>query len=1171
LDDGLIGVQSEDQLKSREPAGKTTGLLANLGAGINRGIASTFGVPVDATTWALNKGIHGVNDVAGTNLPDISNPVGGSESIKRVMGYVGADPNNVAADGNLQRYAAAAGEGIGSMAVPGLGAEAALAKTGEALTPMARTALEAVRGGGSQPSSAMQTLRNLAGNALTGAGSGAGSQAAQDAAPENLKPVAGVAGSLIGGGGTAVFQHALSGFRAAPVEQQAADRFRAGLSNPDAVKSALATAPESTLPGSTYTPGQMTNDSGFLQMENWDRNQRPDVYRDRAAAQNKAQVDTLQGVQPGGDPTQIGRQVTDQLHRIDAAYGAVEDTARTHAMQVLDAIGGTEAPETYGAAGRQAVTGTYQPQMNALDMALADGQQRATAAMAQAPGQTFGDTDTATALQQHGQNLRQFVQHGRDARAAEENRLWSIVRQNGDLTFDHQPAVQAVDQAVSQMQPAGGDRLTPTEEQLYGAIKAWNGPQPLEVVKAARSNISDAANSAFRSGDAQAGRRLLTVRSGIDGSIENAVDTRAAQESAAVQQGDLDPGQTMGASLARDAQNFMAARKAGQRSPAGLANSGGNPGTNGAGGPPILPRVGPPESYTTAGRGNAGANPAVAQPPGQVEAQPAQPTPAQAAAGNYKKVSKATKGDTTQPIVPQDPSQVADQYATARAYTRDTHRIFDDTPAGAAIERGPYGGPEALPSSQVAAQFFNAGKHAPEDVANYMEATRNDPQARQALADYAAFSLRQAAGNPDGTLNLPKYRAWLSKHQQALTAIPEATMHFGSAADAQEAVQALTQQRQALTDRYQAAVGPTDATMMGKYWRPGPAGQDGVRSYVTETGGTPQAQEALINHAASTLRQAAVGPNGQIVPARYEGWVKKYAGALNEMPPKVRQRFATAADAQRELDTAAATRAEAVAGYQKSAAGFFLRSDDPVAAVGQAIRGNAGAQNMRFLASQVRNDPDAAAGLRRATLEWLMDKAAPQGIAGKEAGNTGASWVRNQTFRNALEDNRAALQHVFTPQQMQTLDRIAQDLQITDRSVSGSRPPIGPGTARDLMAAQRYGSAGQKASTLLSAIAGGSARIGSIVAGHMLGGVEGSMIGSAALDVTKGTFGAAGAAARAAREAEVTRLIQAAIEDPRAARLLLTKATPANMPTLAANLQRRLVQTAAGYRPGQQN
>lgn len=1125
--------------KPSAPAGKTSGYTANIAAGLNRGIADTAGSPADLAHWILNTGSDMMNAATAPHYSQLDpngpapptthevtpqlppNPVGGSESIKSAMGLIGANPNDVAAVTPGQKLAGDIAQGAASMAVPGIGAEALAGRAGSAAGPV----LQSMRGAATQPTTALQTLKNLAGNAYVGAAAATGSDAAQSVVPDYLKPYAATLGGLAGGGGAAVFQHALGGLRAIPAGQQAADQLQSRMSNPAAVNTALAVAPERTLPGApSYTPGQMSNDSGLLQMQNWDQNARPEVYRDKAAQQNAAQVAALQGVQPTGNPMTVGQHLTDQLKKIDSAYGAVQDAALQHAQTTLGAIGGDQPAEAYGAAGRQAISTNYAPQIGALDQQAAVHATTASDALAQAPGQQFAGSDLPTATQQYGQQLRGFVQQGREARAAEENRLWNVVRQNGDVQFDQAPAVQAVQQATSQLRPEAGDKLTPDEANLYGAIGSWNAPQPFDVVKAARSNVGDAANMAFRSGNAQAGRRLLMVRDGLDGSIANAVDAKAAAEQAAVQQGTLNPDDTMVANYQRNANDWLASR-----------NSGGQPQSAGV---------------AASGRGNVQA---VAQRQAPIPGAPGADIQTPQGRGN-------PVGD--QGVAP-EPGQVAEQYSAARAFTRGTHEIYDDTPAGATIERGPYGGPEALPASQVAAKFFNSGKHAPEDVANFYAATGGAPEARAALADYAAFNLRQAATNSDGTLNVPKYQQWVQKNREALTAIPEATLHFGTAADAQQAVERIGQQRSALNDQLQSALGTSDATAMAKYWKPGPAGTDGVRAFQAETGGASDARQSLIDHAAATLRQSAVGSDGQIAPGKYQIWAKRYAPAIAELPPEMAARFSTAANAQQELDQAVATRADAVGAYQKSVAGQILRADDPVAAVGQALKGNAGPDNARFLTQQARGDPDAQAGLRRATLEWLMSKAAPQGIAGKEAAGTETNWVKNQTFRNQLTANHPALEQIFTPQQMKTLDLVGQDLQITDRSVSGTKPPIGPGTARDLAAMGRYGSVAQKATTLLQAVGSGAVRIGSIVAGHHLGGLEGSLVGAAAVEGIGAARGAISSSVASQRSAEITRLIQGALEDPQAARLLLAKATSANMPTLAQKMNGRLSQVAA--------
>src|SRR5437762_7541598 len=66
--------KSPEQLRAEigTPA-KPGGVAHNLGAGINDFLAGGLGAPVDAATWALNKGAQGINALTGTNLGEIRN------------------------------------------------------------------------------------------------------------------------------------------------------------------------------------------------------------------------------------------------------------------------------------------------------------------------------------------------------------------------------------------------------------------------------------------------------------------------------------------------------------------------------------------------------------------------------------------------------------------------------------------------------------------------------------------------------------------------------------------------------------------------------------------------------------------------------------------------------------------------------------------------------------------------------------------------------------------------------------------------------------------------------------------------------------------------------------------------------------------------------------------
>ena len=108
-----------DNLRGGSRPSSSIGSIARqIPVGFNEGLADVAGFPVDATTWALNKGIKGANAVTGGNIPEITNPVGGSESIKSGMGLIGADPRATPAKTTAEKIARAGGGGVAAMIAP---------------------------------------------------------------------------------------------------------------------------------------------------------------------------------------------------------------------------------------------------------------------------------------------------------------------------------------------------------------------------------------------------------------------------------------------------------------------------------------------------------------------------------------------------------------------------------------------------------------------------------------------------------------------------------------------------------------------------------------------------------------------------------------------------------------------------------------------------------------------------------------------------------------------------------------------------------------------------------------------------------------------------------------------------------------------------------------------
>jgi hypothetical protein len=175
--------------------GKKTGYLSNLAAGANDVIASTAGLPVDLMTGAMNLGSRGINAMAGTNIPPINSPMGGSASIKGLMGMIGADPREVVPASRGEELARAGAQGAAGAVVPGGIARALPQAAGPALG-----AVQQAIGAGASPGAA----------AVSGAAGVAGNVAEQYA-PDPLKPAANMAAQVGTGVGAGLAQRAGGG------------------------------------------------------------------------------------------------------------------------------------------------------------------------------------------------------------------------------------------------------------------------------------------------------------------------------------------------------------------------------------------------------------------------------------------------------------------------------------------------------------------------------------------------------------------------------------------------------------------------------------------------------------------------------------------------------------------------------------------------------------------------------------------------------------------------------------------------------------------------------------------------------------------------------------------------------------------------------------------------
>lgn len=517
--------------------------------GFNAGLANVAGAPVDAATWALNEGIHGINaaaEAAGFNRPTLSNlvtgqkpppligdikdPFGGSESIKRGLGYIKANPDKALPQTYAGQLARSGGEGASMMVVP----EAALAgATRAGVTALAPRLAETARGifGSSQ------TLPDLATSALVGAGGGAGGQAAEDVVPEPYKPFANMAGNIVGGGltgATAVGVRKATDtavdaaarytrpFTEEGRERTAADTLGSRATSRSGLMDRLDNMPDDLVEGSFPTTFQATGDMGLGGLEREVATRNPVEFMQRRADQNEARSQALRNLEQGGSPADVSNAVRQQFQSIDQMTEDAVTRATQAAAGRLEALGGQGNSEAYGAA------------------------------------------------------LRDFAAQARAAAKERERSLWRAVDPDNRLALPVTPlqtAAEGIERSVSgSAKPINGE-----ERDVLDTIANYRPVVPFSEITDLRSRVSAAMREErMARGETPVYARLSRLRGAIENMISGAVEYRAGQEADAVAQGHMSPENTMAASLTRQIGDWYARREA-ETGANAVADTGGRP------------------------------------------------------------------------------------------------------------------------------------------------------------------------------------------------------------------------------------------------------------------------------------------------------------------------------------------------------------------------------------------------------------------------------------------------------------------------------------------------------------------------------------------------------------------------------------------------------------------
>lgn len=459
-----------------QPPSGSTGISGNVAAGANQAIFGALGGPIDASNWIRNKAASGINAVAGTDIKPTENPPGGSQSIANLWNKMtGVNPYQVEPTNELESMAQGAGGALAEVPLMGIGAAGA--------APMLSGAARGVAGRLTEGAGA-GSVGQMARTGVQAATGGAVGQGLEDVAPEPLKPVANLAGNMLGAGGVAgaerlgraapsllpaqvgLSKENIGGIKATGAQIQQTGQGLNEALGPEGranVTNAVDNNQLELVPGSHPTTGEIAGTAGAQDLEAQARVTNGPQFVQRAQERNNARVGAIQDLEPTqANPMTIGQKVADQLSKLDQTGQA--NVASAKAGVEGQSILGAGNPENNGQI-RTALKGAAQPWIQAYRKAWAlvdpDGtwaiqsqplKDRAAELMGQASPTANNDAQVS-ALMQRGSSLPSTIkfsdlsQMRQDANEAIA-RLSSGVGNRSQI-FRAQAFKEAIDQTIA--------------------------------------------------------------------------------------------------------------------------------------------------------------------------------------------------------------------------------------------------------------------------------------------------------------------------------------------------------------------------------------------------------------------------------------------------------------------------------------------------------------------------------------------------------------------------------------------------------------------------------------------------------------------------------------------------------------------------------------------------
>lgn len=978
------------------------GVLANVGAGANESIAISAGTPADIAAAGINQ-LSGMQGQLNRALPPqlqqyaqqprapIENPIGGSESIKSAMGFVGVDPRNVAANTTSERVARSVGESVPAMVAPYLGARAAIEGGATGFTG-ATARLFGGPGGPGQSGAA--TAAGALGNAAVGAGGAAGGQAAEALLPDNSpwKPLANFSGQAAGGGLTAGGMAAGKGVLNYAVRQAkdllgplspnyrdglVGDMLRGNASDPAALGTALDTPNPELVPGSKPTTFQLSGDMGIGQLERAARTQDAAPFLERAADQNAArtaQIGTL--ASENAAPASVRDLLQKHLTALDTEGEANVRRAQQNAQQAYEAAGGKLSPDLYGAL------------------------------------------------------MREQLEAAKASTKANESKLWKAIDPDDNLRISGLDVRREANRIFSETpklaRPAEGE-----EAEVFGHARMLPGVMPFNEFAALRGRLLGAIRDERVNGQTPALRRMQQLRESMDETIAGTAD-QAAQADAGVRSrisagldeltgtdaqartaaggsnglGDLpvssgaaptapggfgadgNPNLGLGNAAGRagvrtppkpqDIVEFLTSR-GGVRDDGGelramdmnRVNGGYGTGGVGTGSFGILSRKNglPPDTareyaeeagYLKPGSTISDLFDAIHD---SSRGRPHYSDRDSDIVANWDHFTKTGEAPLPPPPLPGAPANfdadAASRYRAAANATRERAGTFNNKIVGPVLQET--GSEYRMLENHVPERFLSSS----EGVQAFLAGGGNAGTLRDALA----ADLRRSATGPDGTLNPTRFASWRIRRDQALRAFPELQGTLGNAATAQQAVDTVSAAARQQTLEFQQGAArhflnaePTQAVQSALNGK-NPVAD--LRELSRLTAADPEAraglQRAIADHIARNyIGNTEAGTSGVagMKSDAFQTFVRRSAPALRQVfsPEQIKTMQDIAADLQRSNRSIASSK---IPGQSNTAQDFAAQSR--LSVLGRSIMGDAAASVTGGLAGYLISGPTAGA------------------------------------------------------------------------------------------------------------------------------------------------------------------------------------------------------------------